>query len=127
MNLGHTVPVAAGEHLGLEDGTKDVIVLHGGRMLETHGPAQCGSGFCCIHRPSAHVLNDRPLLWRDDSRPAFMERVCPHGIGHPDPDSLAWLATVQRNPRLVEALEIHSCDGCCFEGRSTRPRVPAGV
>ncbi len=32
-----------------------------------------------------------------------LERTCAHGIGHPDPDSLAWLGCEG----------IHGCDGCC--------------
>jgi hypothetical protein len=33
-----------------------------------------------------------------------MERICPHGIGHPDPDDPAF-----KNP--IEG--VHGCDGCC--------------
>jgi hypothetical protein len=105
------------EGLGLESGERDLITLHSGRILQTHGPAQCAGQACCFHNPSEHPLNTRPLMWRADVRPSFMERICGHGVGHPDPDSLAFLIAVAvADPELrenVEALEIHGCDGCC--------------
>ena len=30
------------------------------------------------------------------------ERVCPHGVGHPDPDR-----------RHADDPGVHGCDGCC--------------
>lgn len=39
-----------------------------------------------------------PQSWRADK--GWMERTCPHGIGHPDPDD-------------PFADPIHGCDGCC--------------
>lgn len=33
-----------------------------------------------------------------------MERICPHGVGHPDPDEI---------DLEVNAKGIHGCDGCC--------------
>jgi hypothetical protein len=34
-----------------------------------------------------------------------MERICEHGVGHPDPDDL----------RVIRdrIMGIHACDGCC--------------
>jgi hypothetical protein len=37
-----------------------------------------------------------------------MERVCTHGIGHPDPDHIAFLP---KDKRRWES--VHGCDGCC--------------
>jgi hypothetical protein len=34
-----------------------------------------------------------------------MERICEHGIGHPDPDD--------RRIRTGEDMGDHGCDGCC--------------
>ena len=101
--------------LGLEGEYRDVIVLHNGSTLETHGRRLCHGPYCCIHKPSDHPLNNRPLIWRDDSPLPFMERKCVHGIGHPDPDSLAYLrwAIRPQYAEMVEGLEIHGCDGCC--------------
>jgi hypothetical protein len=42
----------------------------------------------------------------------LMERVCPHGIGHPDPDSLEWLHRIDTPDDGA-----HSCDGCCVEDK----------
>jgi len=39
------------------------------------------------------------------------ERLCDHGIGHPDPDSLTWLRRVL-GPE-ADWLGVHGCDGCC--------------
>lgn len=36
--------------------------------------------------------------WRYDR--SFMERICVHGVGHPDPDDSG-------------ADLMHACDGCC--------------
>ena len=65
-----------------------------------HAKEQCAGEWCSIHHPSAHPLKDAPQIWREDRR--IMERVCEHGVGHPDPDCI--YAT--RN-------STHGCDGCC--------------
>lgn len=51
----------------------------------------------------------------------LMERVCPHGVGHPDPDSLEWLSRIGARDDGV-----HACDGCCQKGglRAPGPVVP---
>jgi hypothetical protein len=81
----------------------DVIALHNGDILETHDSAACAGGRCCIHNPSQHALDQAPLNWRSDRR--IMERICPHGIGHPDPDDVK-----VRSDRWES---VHGCDGCC--------------
>lgn len=45
-----------------------------------------------------------PSVWRADRR--LLERLCPHGVGHPDPDDRS-------------ADRVHGCDGCCQDGRPT--------
>lgn len=74
------------------------------QMLFVHSPDLCRGQACCIHHPSEHHMRQWPQLWRADRR--FIERICPHGTGHPDPDDLS-------------ADTIHGCDGCCLppEGR----------
>lgn len=52
-------------------------------------------------------MKDWPMNIRID-RGALTERMCPHGIGHPDPDSLAWMKRSGSNDN-----GIHGCDGCC--------------
>ena len=41
-----------------------------------------------------------------------MERVCKHGVGHPDPDDAAY------NDRTGNGfLNVHGCDGCCQKSK----------
>ena len=49
-----------------------------------------------------------PQNWRADAKK--MERLCPHGVGHPDPDDVAFNKTIKRD------VSVHGCDGCCLEG-----------
>lgn len=47
-----------------------------------------------------------PMNWRGDR--GILERICPHGIGHPDPDQREfWNETGQ------EWQGVHGCDACC--------------
>lgn len=71
------------------------------QKLWVHNEDVCEGENCPIHNPSDHPLKDAPTHWRDDMR--IMERICEHGIGHPDPDGL------MRSP----AEGVHGCDGCC--------------
>jgi hypothetical protein len=41
--------------------------------------------------------------WRGDRD--MMERICTHGIGHPDPDDF--------RIRMGFDSGVHGCDGCC--------------
>lgn len=97
--------------LGLDSGDLDVIVLHDGRTMQTHGPSRCVGPNCCIHNPSDHPLRDAPLNWRGDRQPPFMERVCSHGGGHPDADSVTFIEQVA--PDYADTVSTHGCDGCC--------------
>lgn len=83
----------------------------GVHTLHTHGPEQCkDDAACCIHKPSNHPLKDAPLQWRGDR--GLMERKCPHGVGHPDPDDLAHKKRTM--PDYDDyAFGVHGCDGCC--------------
>ena len=47
---------------------------------------------------SDHAMRSFPQSFRSDA--GFIERICPHGIGHPDPDD-------------PFAPSVHGCDGCC--------------
>lgn len=53
--------------------------------------------------------------WRFDS--GLMERICTHGIGHPDPDHMAHLQRLVSGriatQEYVDAEAVHGCDGCC--------------
>ena len=61
---------------------------------------------CVIHNPTAHHMRYWTMYWRDDR--GIFERICAHGIGHPDPDQYPyWRATGQ------DWQGVHGCDGCC--------------
>jgi len=89
---------------------QDLIALHNGEILTTHPPHRCQGDACCIHNPSEHALNTRPLNWRADRQ--MMERICEHGIGHPDPDDIAHARRCGR-PDFGIGYTVHGCDGCC--------------
>lgn len=73
--------------------------------LNHHDIFSCKGEWCSIHRPKPGVWDSWPLLWRSDTR--IMERVCPHGCGHPAVEQLDhWAATDQ----MYQA--VHGCCGC---------------
>lgn len=80
-------------------------------VLQTHGADRCSGQYCCLHNPSDHPLNTARLNWRDDR--GLMERICQHGVGHPDPDSLAHLQRTLGHRYARYAFDVHGCDGCC--------------
>ena len=84
---------------GIYDEEEGTYITGSGQKLErVHTREDCRNEFCVIHNPSDHNMRDLPTLWREDR--GFMERVCSHGVGHPDPDD-------------AKAPPIHGCDGCC--------------
>lgn len=85
----------------------DIIGMHIGPPLVVHDEDDCRDRNCCIHSPSAHPLADASLSWR-----GRMERICADGVGHPDPDDLAYRRSVG-----LPLHGIHGCDGCCSDGR----------
>ena len=75
----------------------------GQKLTHVHRREDCNGGPCPIHHPSDHPLAGAKTHWREDR--GIMERICEHGIGHPDPDDV----------RVRNDLDsgIHGCDGCC--------------
>lgn len=80
-----------------------------GQRIRHHGADQCDGRHCVIHSPSPHHMIMWPVCFRFDRAP-LMERICRHGVGHPDPDSLRWL---EANLPMGSAWAVHGCDGCC--------------
>lgn len=68
-----------------------------------HEEDVCLGEFCTIHNRSDHSMRSFPQHWRSDR--AIMERICPHSVGHPDPD--------EYKLALSKYEGIHGCDGCC--------------
>ncbi len=80
-----------------------------GELVHVHPERACDGRSCAIHaRPSNHPLFLAPMVWREDRSPQILERLCTHGIGHPDFDSAAYLISVGQ-----AELNVHGCDGCC--------------
>lgn len=69
----------------------------GGILHNVHAETVCAGSYCLVHNPSDHHMRDWPMNWREDR--GLMERICPHGVGHPDPDDIGE--------------GTHGCDGCC--------------
>lgn len=72
-----------------------------------HPPRLCEGRGCWVHHPSDHHMRQWPVHLRDDYGFVTAERICPHGVGHPDPDDLAYQKSVGRD------VSIHGCDDCC--------------
>lgn len=86
--------------MGINNGYHELV---GGQILMgVHLASQCKGEYCTIHNFSDHHMVTWPQNWRPDRR--IMERICPHEIGHPDPD----------DPKFKDEYErVHGCDGCC--------------
>lgn len=90
------------ELLGLEH-----VKLQISKTMRTHDVETCAGEACVIHNPSDHHMLTWPLSFRSD-KSWLAERTCAHGIGHPDPDSAAYLTR-----RGDAFMGVHGCDGCC--------------
>jgi hypothetical protein len=76
---------------------------HTMEKLRVHKREECPGDVCCIHKRSKHALRAWPQHFRIDR--GIMERICEHGIGHPDPDDLAIVSGKDNG--------VHGCCGCC--------------
>jgi hypothetical protein len=85
-------------------------------FIKHHPIDRCQGESCCIHNPSEHHMVNWPLFWRDDR--ALMERICPHGDNHPDPDDIAFKAR-SYGKTVAKQAAIHDCDGCCKSKNNT--------
>ncbi len=83
--------------------------------IRTHDEGDCLGPYCCVHNPSDHHMNTWPLIHRVDRWPMISERLCSHGVGHPDPDSLDFISNFSYDQETKEFAGIHGCDGCCRE------------
>lgn len=90
-------------------------------LLNTHGPDQCAVETCVLHNPSHHHMSEWPLHWRGDRR--MFERICPCGVGHPDPDQVRFWER-QFGAEKGSVLTTHGCCGCCAPGHATKRRGP---
>lgn len=77
-----------------------------------HPPTQCKGESCTIHNRSDHHMRDMRQHWRDDR--GMMERICEHGVGHPDPDEYVFTNDEFTNEERM-FFGVHGCDGCCVK------------
>lgn len=75
-------------------------------LERVHSERLCMGRACVIHDPSPHHMRDLPLHWRNDR--AIFERICDHGVGHPDPDQYTYW---EESGQTWQG--VHGCDGCC--------------
>jgi len=74
-------------------------------QLLAHEPDECKStDACTIHNRTDHHMRGYKQFYRFDR--GIMERICSHGIGHPDPDDIKIILGTDNGE--------HSCDGCCI-------------
>lgn len=85
--------------------------------IRVHSSSRCEGQTCCIHNPSDHHMIGWRQHWRGDR--GLMERLCPHGVGHPDPDDIAFKRRA-RGREFADWESVHGCDGCCFKGKRER-------
>lgn len=79
-----------------------VRLEHSDVLISAHPMGTCAGTYCTVHARSNHSMRDFSQHWRSDR--GIMERTCPHGVGHPDPDEY----------KLKDKYEgVHGCDGCC--------------
>ena len=88
-----------------------------GQKLKVHSRKDCSALIdnsrqgCVIHAPSDHPMKAFRTHWREDRH--IMERLCSHGIGHPDPDDMDYLTSVGHNKDNYQS--VHGCDGYCIK------------
>jgi hypothetical protein len=80
-----------------------------GQTLRVHSRVRfCDEG-CTVHNPTDPHPNWL-THWRSDR--GIFERICPHGVGHPDRDALRFHAKMAGEEPARWA-GMHGCDGCC--------------
>lgn len=75
--------------------------------IKIHTRRICHPENCPFHNPSDHPLKNATLHLRMD-KDSLVERICEHGVGHDDPDSVAYF-----HKRGLMWAGTHGCDGCC--------------
>lgn len=90
---------------------EETFITGTGQELTVHHRNQCHPP-CPVHDPSDTLMSGFKLHWREDR--GIFERICPHGVGHPDPDTMTYLLTQYGMDRM-QAEAVHGCDGCCTE------------
>lgn len=82
-----------------------VALEHSEVNSSVHSESVCNGTPCPVHHKTDHHMRGMVQSLRPDT--GVIERICEHGVGHPDPDSWSYLETWQL---------VHGCDGCCHPG-----------
>lgn len=85
-----------------------------GQTVMVH-PSESCTPPCAIHAPSDHAMRSWPTYWNIEE--GVVERICPHEIGHPDPDDFKTRMRI----RTGTFFDYHHCDGCCEEVNDDHP------
>ena len=88
-----------------------------------HPQAKCDGPPCPFHAPSDHSMRGLPMQLRETG---LIERRCVHGVGHPDPDSAAWMDRRPGWEGSAGTWGVHGCDGCCRPPKSTEDSAAGG-
>lgn len=121
-----------GESSGFREGIRELVGPDGywdggrgyctgtGQWLDNvHMPSDdCRVYGCVIHHTRVHPMRGFRTHWRGDR--GIMERMCPHMVGHPDPQDLNFI----RRTRGADAASMESIHGCC-EGLCCVPKDAA--
>jgi hypothetical protein len=84
----------------------------GQKLVALHSDRDCVRP-CPFHGPSNHHMVAWPMHMRTDAFAyGLIERLCAHGIGHPDPDSIKYLNEYGHDG-AKGSWGVHGCDGCC--------------
>jgi hypothetical protein len=69
-------------------------------VITAHSADECVHDPCPLHHRTDHGMRAWPQHFRGDRY--MMERICAHGVGHPDPDDIE-----------TSVNSLHGCDLCC--------------
>lgn len=106
----------------------DVIHLEDGDfLLKVHHGSKCKGRPCVIHNPTEHGMRKLPLHYRADRN--IFERICSHGVGHPDPDQRDYF--YEQGFNSVEVCDhgdlIQDCRDGCVEETTAEERGQGNV
>jgi len=110
-DVDHGCPIGADMPAPIFDTVANTYTDSSGATYRNIHPhtSDCDLYGCSIHSPSDHPMIDWPTVFRSDT--GMMERICSHGVGHPDPDALNYL--VRSGQAGARWAGVHGCDGCC--------------
>jgi hypothetical protein len=77
---------------------------HSKVSFRSHLEEDCTGEVCAFHKRTDHHMRKYKQFFRFGT--GMMERVCSHGVGHPDPD----------DAKIVDGTHdgTHECDACCI-------------